>query len=235
MNVSKLLDNALEMGRRSMRNVAVRLSRVARLAEKEKEQAIEEILFGVWHMRLGVEAADISCPRPYLEHYRQVRAIVNSSQLRFTTRAEIIELVAFVKNHHARPLRIIKDKLKASQPKWMVHQDDDPTADKAVNIALRLWLMIEPRGVPNLLDDNLSIQEIVAQSFKKSQIPTAARSIEELSPDFSATNLLRKGGIDILWTSCLCDHLLMEGKHQLKVFHYASLLRKYRDASSIEK
>jgi hypothetical protein len=29
--------------------------------------------------------------------------------------------------------------------------------------------------------------------------------------------------------------LLMDGKRQLKVFHYASLLRKYGEASSLEK
>lgn len=235
IEVSKILRYVLEMGRRSMRRVAVRLSRVARLAQEEQELAVEEILLGVWNLKLGAEPVDVSRPHPYLEHYRQIRAIINSSQLRFRTRGEIIELVSLIKTHHGRPLRTIKDKIKASRPRWMVQQNDDATATKAVDVALRLWLMIESKPVLKLADDTLSIREVVAQSFEKSSVPTMAKSIEELSSDFSATNLLRKGGISILWTSSLCDHLLMDGKSQLKVFHYATLLRKYKEANSLEK
>lgn len=218
-----------------MKNVAVRLSRVERLAEREQEQALEEILSGVWSLRLGAEPINVSNPSPYIDHYRQIRAIVNSSQLRFTTRGQIIELLALIKTHHAQPLRVIKNELKASRPKWLVQQDDEATATKAVDVALRLWLMIEPRGGLKILHDNLSIREIVSQSFEKSHVPTGATSIEELSSDFSARNLFRKGGIKILWTSCLCHHLLMDGKSTLKVFHYASLLRRYREANALEK
>jgi hypothetical protein len=218
-----------------MRNVAVRLSHVERLAERDKEQALEEILSGVWGLRLGAEPINVSNPSPYIDHYRQIRAIVNSSQLRFTTRGEIIELLALIKTHHAQPLRVIKHELKTSQPKWMVQRNDEATATKAVDIALRLWLMIEPQGGLKILHDNLSIREIVSQSFEKSHVPTGATLIEELSPDFSARNLFRKGGIKILWTSCLCHHLLMDGKSKLRVFHYASLLRRYREANALEK
>jgi hypothetical protein len=235
IEVSRILRYVFEMGRRSMKHVAVRLSRVARHAQGEQEQAVEEILLGVWNLKLGAEPVDVSRPSPYLEHYRQVRAIINSSQLRFRTRGDIIELVSLVKTHHVRSLRTIKDEIKASRPRWMVQQNDDATATKAVDVALRLSLMIESQAVLKLADDTLSIREVVAQSFKKPLVPTAAKSIEELSSDFSATNLLRKGGINILWTSSLCDHLLMDGKRQLKVFHYASLLRKYGEASSLEK
>jgi hypothetical protein len=218
-----------------MRNVAVRLSRVERLAVREKEQALEEILSGVWSLRLGTEPINVSNPSPYIDHCQQILAIANNSQLRITTRAEIIELLALIKTHHAEPLHIIKHAIKASRPKWMVQQNDEATATKAVDIALRLWLMIEPRGGLKILHDNLPIREIVSQSFEKSHVPTGPTLIEELSSDFSARNLFRKGGIKIQWTSCLCHHLLMDGKSKLRVFHYASLLRRYREANAIEK
>jgi hypothetical protein len=218
-----------------MSNIAVRLTPVKRRAEREQEQALEAILTGVWSLKLGAEPINVSNPSPYIDHYRQIRAIVNSSQLRFTRREEIIELLALIKTHHVQPLRIIKHELKASRPKWMVQQDDEATVTKAIDIALRLWLMIEPQGGLKVLHDNLSIREIVSQSFEKSHIPTGATSIKELSFDFSARNLYRKGGIKILWTSCLCHHLLMDGKNKLRVFHYASLLRRYREANALEK
>jgi hypothetical protein len=107
-----------------MRNVAVRLSRVERLAGREKEQALEEILSGVWSLRLGTEPINVSNPSPYIDHCQQILAIANNSQLRITTRAEIIELLALIKTHHAEPLHIIKHAIKAFRPKWMVQQND---------------------------------------------------------------------------------------------------------------
>jgi hypothetical protein len=218
------------MGYRSIRIAALRKPRIATVADREREEALREILAGIWNLNLGV---DVSRPTAYLERYKQVRMFgnANSSHLRSATRREIIELLAVVKKHHAQPLRLVKDELSAS-PAAIAQHNDNATITKAIEIGIRLWLMVEP---PRITDDKLTIKEIVAQSFEKPRVPAAARSIEELSSDFSARNLLRKGGIDIVWTSSLCDHLLMDGKHQLKVFHYASLLRKYRDTNSIEK
>lgn len=219
------------MGYRSKRKAVVQIPRVATVAEREREEALREILAGIWNLRLGV---DVSQPTAYLEPYRQARTFgsTNSSHLRNATRKELIELLNVMKSHHSRPIHEIKAELRRSSLAAIAPNNDDAVITKAIEIGIKLWLMIRP---PKVMDDNLTIKEIVAQSFEKQRVPAAAASIEDLSSDFCARNLLRKGGIDVLWTSCLSDHLLMDGKHQLKVFHYASLLRKYREANSIEK
>lgn len=220
------------MGYRSIRNAALRRSRFATVADKKREdEALREIFAGVWN--LNVEQ-DVSRPTAYLEHYKQVRTFGNakSSHLRSASRKEIIEFLAVIKSYHGQSIRVVKDQLRASPPAAIAQHNNDATITKAIEISIRLWLMVEP---PSITDDTLTIKEIVAQSFKEPRVPAGAKLIEELSHDFSARSLLRKGGIDVVWTSCLCDHLLMDGERQLKVFHYASLLRKYRDANSIER
>jgi hypothetical protein len=156
-----------------------------------------------------------------------------SSHLRSASRKEIIELLSVIKSYHGQSIRVVKDQLRASPPAAIApHNNDATIITKAIEISIRLWLMVEP---PSITDDTLTIKEIVAQSFTEPRVPAGAKSIEELSHDFSAGSLLRRGGINIVWTSRLCDHLLMDGERQLKVFHYASLLRKYRDANAIER
>jgi hypothetical protein len=219
------------MGYRSLRNTALRRPRFATFAAKEREEeALREIFAGVWN--LDIEQ-DVSQPTTYLEHYKQVRALGNarSSHLRSVSRKEIIDFLAVIKRYHGQSIRAVKEELRASAAA-VAQQNNDATINIAIEIGIQLWLMVEP---PSITDDALTIKEIVAQSFNEPRVPAGAKSIEEVSIDFSARSLLRKGGIDIVWTRCLCDHLLMDGKRQLKVFHYASLLRKYRAASSIER
>jgi hypothetical protein len=219
------------MGYSSIRTAGLPKSWIATVSDREREEALREILNGVWNLKLGL---DVSRPTAYLEHYKQARTFGNakSSHLRSASRKETIDLLDVIKRYHTEPIRVVKNELRSSSPAAIAQHDDDITITKAIEIGIRLWLMVEP---PSITDDTLTIKDIVAKTFKEPRVPAAAKSIEELSYDFSARSLLRKGGIDIVWTSCLCDHLLMDGKRQLKVFHYASLLRKFRDASSIER
>jgi hypothetical protein len=45
--------------------------------------------------------------------------------------------------------------------------------------------------------------------------------------NFTANNLARKGGIGLVWTSYLGEHLTFVGKAQLRIFRHASVLRQY--------
>jgi len=95
--------------------------------------------------------------------------------------------------------------------------------------------MIKPRIAISTKDDDLMLKQIIARNFETIGVPAAAKSIEHLSSDFSALDLSRKAGIEILYTSSLCDHLLMTDERQLKVFHHASLLRRFREKDAVEK
>lgn len=147
------------------------------------------------------------------------------------TFVDILDAVKLARN---LPLHMIKEKLKATGSKWSVAADDDKAVYRAIEFSVQLWLMVQPRPELHLVS-HLTLEEIVAQSFKNpSTTPFLAMKMSQydrLSPDFGAKNLVRIGGIDIIWTSFLSEHLLFVGRHQLKVFAHVSLLRKYARSS----
>lgn len=211
------------------RSPALLMSRATKIKKAKQEHALRDILVGVWGLNPG---EGLDCPAAYNAYYREWR-LLNSSQLGPSTKGDIIKLVTLVKRLHNQPLGIIKDEIKRSRPNRVL--DGDEAVRKIVDAIIQLWLMIRPQNPLSTKENGMTLQEIVAQSIQPQKVPTAAKSIEELSPDFTASNLYNKAGIRIIFTSCICDHLLMSGKHQLKVFHYAALLRKYREDKSVEK
>lgn len=123
-----------------------------------------------------------------------------------------------------------QEKLKATNLTWMVAQDSDKAASRAVESACKLWLMVQPS--PRMhLEGLRTVQEIVTQSLETisttSPLPTKTSPRERLSPDFKAKNLIRIGGIDVIWTSFLSEHLQIVRGNQLQVFGHVSLLQKY--------
>jgi hypothetical protein len=132
-------------------------------------------------------------------------------------------------------LNHIKQKIRDSLPKGIVRTDDDEAVEEATSVGVQLWLMIRPaEGLVRA--GNLLLREVVAKSFEKLATqdagpPTCAR----LTEDFNATNLRRKSGIAIQWTSYLDEHLEINRKKRLKVFRHASLLRHYREPGSPER
>lgn len=220
----------IAMGNRNIKCFVGRKSRIGKVGEAKHR----EILDGIWGLDLDT---NVSCPAAYIEHYRQTQLVVRSSPLRSIGTNKTIDLVKLVKEHHGQSIATIKNELRSSQTKWAIHDVDDAAASRAVETITMLWLMATPSKMPSELGDKLFLRDIVAQGFENSNpsVPAAARSIKELSPDFSSLNLSRKAGIKILYTSCLTEHLLMSGKRQLRVFHHASMLRKYRELNSVEK
>jgi hypothetical protein len=184
------------MGYSSIRTAGLQKSWIATVSDREREEALREILNGVWNLKLGL---DVSRPTAYLEHYKQARTFGNikSSYLRSANRKETIDLLNVIKRYYTEPIRVVKNKLRSSSLAAIAQHDDNITITKAIEIGIRLWLMVEP---PNITNDTLTIKDIVAKTFKKPRVPAAAKSIKELSYDFSARSLLRKGGINIVWT-----------------------------------
>jgi hypothetical protein len=107
----------------------------------------------------------------------------------------------------------------------MVEPVTEASARKVVNLAIHLWLFTKPETFLWSQD----LKDVVRQNLPSCNTPQipAAEGAQSLSSDFSAKNLTRKGGIRMVWTSYLGEHLTFVGKDQLRVFRHASVLREY--------
>ena len=221
---------ATMMGWKTLRRPQRRL-RGYRKKDNIARKGVSDLFDRIWGLDIG---SDVSESAPYLQHYELVHTMIDGSFISFPDRQSVMDLLDKVKLFHYLPLRQIKENLKATNPTWMVAQDSDKAASRAVEFCVQLWLMVQPS--PGMhLEGLRTVKEIVTQSLETISttppFPMKTSPRERLSPDFKAKNLIRIGGIDVIWTSFLSEHLQIVRGNQLKVFGHVSLLRKYAKSS----
>jgi hypothetical protein len=112
--------------------------------------------------------------------------------------------------------------------------DVDELADEVINLAMRLWLMMPIGGFRQVCGPERvlewksgCVKDFLIQQFPKRHSPTECASLEKV---FNARNLKRLGGIRIVWTNNLADHLcLRDDDTKVSVFHHATFLLYCRD------
>jgi hypothetical protein len=108
---------------------------------------------------------------------------------------------------------------------------DDEVLDNSINLAVRLWLMIPVGGYSNAVVPGQtvlpwnegSISKILTEQFDCNTHLDTPVKLEKI---FNARNIERVGGIRIVWTDNLADHLRMRDDDTgVCIFHFASFLR----------
>jgi hypothetical protein len=217
------------MGWKTIRRARRRLPGQEEKVERKRKD-LSELLDGVWGLNIN---SNLFHPTGYLQHYRELHYVLDSSFISFPDREAVVRLLDSVKLNRDLPLQQIKEDLKATGRKCIVSRDSDKAAAKAIEFAVQLWLMVRPE--PDMyLNNKLRLKDVVARSFstpKTSPWATISPQYERLLPDFGGKNLVRIGGIEIIWTSFLSEHLQFVSRHQLKVFVHRSILREYAEMS----
>lgn len=116
------------------------------------------------------------------------------------------------------------------------YEDDDDVWDDLVDLAVRLWVMIPVGGFRQISNPGTSLewiswslQETLRQRFQKQVSLKESVKLEKM---FNATGLERIGGLRIIWTSNLLDHLRMQDDDtRVSIFHHASFLHLHRDTN----
>ena len=117
---------------------------------------------------------------------------------------------------------------------------DDQSINRSVNLAIRLWLMInvqEPEfgGLRNesyfiQWDDESTLRAFLQSLFPHSRWPVTAQS-SRLEPHFTAAFMQRVCGLNIEWTTSLHDHLRLDRRRRaLKIFPYKCHMQKMIDS-----
>lgn len=157
------------------------------------------------------------------------------STLAAKTHKDILHIASTLSEHRCSTRPQIREKLHSR-----FQDSDDLALNRSVDLALRLWLML------NVRDRELSVQTLQKPSicwhddstlkdFVASQFPVSSWFLEaresRLDPFFTAANMVRICGLKLDWTESLDDHLRLDRRNKvLSIYSYKSCLVSHLDS-----
>ncbi|KAG0644971.1 hypothetical protein D0Z07_9312 [Hyphodiscus hymeniophilus] len=130
----------------------------------------------------------------------------------------------------------LKDDLRRRRaPHAMSLDDYESVLSEAIDLGVRLWLMFDVGemlhsfvpGQKSLVWEAGFLKGLVQDHFSTH---STIRERVKLDRIFNARNLERIGGLQIVWTSNLADHLrLMADDTRVAIFHHASFLEYHQN------
>ena len=137
---------------------------------------------------------------------------------------DIIDIVRDLRNNLKR------DDIRRRLARNSVNESEADQIDASINLALRALLMIEFGSLPHAFSGHIqpdwregTLREFLYNYF--SQAPILSHEGVKLPPDFTARNLSRLAGVEVVWTDNIADHLrVTDGDKKVAVFHHALFL-----------
>jgi hypothetical protein len=110
------------------------------------------------------------------------------------------------------------------------YDDDDEYVDNLIDISISLWLMIPIGGFRQISQPGTSLdwqrghlQEALAHQFEQ---PVPTKTSISLGKVFNVRNIQTIGGIRIIWTDNLADHLRVhDDPVRVSIFHHFTFLK----------
>jgi hypothetical protein len=226
VDVQRIVSNqfeSLELRARNLQANTVR-KRTNVDANTKKKRSVRELLQGVWDLDPAIPE---NCAAAYIDHFKEVLLSLHepsNSNLALDA-GKAVEIVSLIRSSHHEPLQGIRDNLQGLQEAFGWVPANEEFARKVITFALRLWLFTDAKD----FQWSQNLRDVVCQSLS---LPVSVEmSLPRLlSSDFSAKNLTRIGGMKVIWTNYLSEHLRIVGNSQLKVFRHASVLHEYANS-----
>ncbi len=179
----------------------------------------------LWGRNLGSQPSEASF---YLEYYHAKVDCLDPGRVFFSKHCEVLDIVKFVRERRDRKLTDVEVDLAALRPVPAWLKTTDKTALwEALAFGISLWLFVDASRWQN----NESLQEYVGRLFAPTSNPSSG---ETDVVHLTARALCHIGGIELVWTSDICEHLrldLTDRKHpQLFLFRHGSYLSSQADA-----
>lgn len=102
----------------------------------------------------------------FLRYWDSHCSPIDSEDAIVKTRQDILDIIAFVRDNRLLTLDTLRQELVKVQPKWLGKTDD--AAERAIEIAVRLWLFVEIDD----WDDSMTLAEFIEESFRRSASTT---------------------------------------------------------------
>lgn len=174
------------------------------------KRSVRELLQGVWDLDAAMPE---NCAAAYIDHFKDVLLSLHepsNSNLSLDA-GKVVEVVSLIRSNHHEPLQGIRDSLRVFQEAFGWAPANEESARKVITFALRLWLFTDAEN----FQWSQNLRDVVCQSLPLPVSPEMSPP-RLLSSDFSAKNLTRVGGMKVIWTSYLSEHLRIVGNSQLK-------------------
>lgn len=183
-------------------------------------------IWGVEDTRDGRESAF------YLEYYDVKVNTLDMGQVMPKTHRDVLSMLAFVRTRRRRTLNDLRGDLLNEQPmpSWFERSSDE-AALYALKFTASLWLFVDLAS--------WQPRETLADFLQRSTSHFTSNGLmsrSEQTITFNARALCRVGGMELVWTSDLKEHLRLQdvggGCWQLFIFRHASCLDSSNIASS---
>ena len=182
----------------------------------------------------GISCTDLKiCSESYFKHFANQSSQALNDRGRHTsarTYGDVIEVAKLLKQPMARDE--VAKSLRGN-PSFKAKAVDEKALQGTINLVARLMVMIEVgtvefgfSGQTNISWTSGTLQDCVAKHFDRPPILNDHVKLEKI---FNAQNLVQIGGLEIIWTDNLADHLrLFDDDQKIALFHHASFL-KYQE------
>lgn len=159
------------------------------------------------------------------------RAIVNITHWQL---ASVIKLLRDPGQASRNRLQLIDQVLNNPFFNWDDSMIGEHLAPTLIDLAVDVWSMLSVAKFPGDIsydepihwEDNVTLTELVRKCFP---LVPESQDIVKLPQTFTAAHLEKIGGIQVIWTSNLADHLLLkEDDTKLMLFHQVSILKLHQ-------
>ena len=166
----------------------------------------------------------------YLDHYNSLSNQVPRS-VRLETHGDVAKIIDHLRRYGDQTLNEIKQSLVTDAALRRIVGNED-AAQKALDFVLPLWAMVQTRG----WREEQTLKQFITDLFPAPPISTPTTSTHRNDDDeeysFNAYSLEHIGGLHLVWTSNLNDHLRLRPKSQeILIFRHASFLGTKADSS----
>jgi hypothetical protein len=196
-------------------------------SRRKEQRAVRNLKRVIWSLD---EAPLRGSLDPYADHYKRLLA-VKTQLVNLQSPSDVVELARIIKRKKQQNVEGLKKSLLEGSPSCLPHSSSNEVLDGAIRLGVQLWLFTEP----DLASGKSTLQECVFSALSTVSRGSGDHSRDVLSTDFCEKSLTRKGGISIVWTSDLLEHLTFESKNRLRVFRHASAIRLFNNPKSEER
>lgn len=172
----------------------------------------------------------------FFRYYQQECLLLDLENLPTQTHRDVLDIISHLKANRGASRKSIRKELMRMRLGGPV--GDAIGVDTSTDLALRLWLML---GIGESMafvaghkritwGNGLSLRNFVDQHFQEGVSPVETF---RLPPSFNAYNLEHIGGLRVIWTNSLNDHLALDDENsEVALFHHASFLKNYQNSGS---
>jgi hypothetical protein len=153
-----------------------------------------------------------------LNFYFAEITLLDTRALAVHSHQDIVDLVTFVRERCEKSVNAIRDDLSHDLIALLGRTSDGASA--VVDLTFKISFMVSPEQIPKT---DISIKDAIFRSFPKTE---ATPVLDKFDTNFEADSLRQLGGIEIVRTNTLSDHLLLdEHKCRLSLFAHEDFLQ----------